>query len=72
MSDFCILNLPFGLVFVFGWIEERLPFLNLIQFNLYITKACQDIPSQYISKGVEMNTINSRVERSTGIFKVKV
>lgn len=35
-----------------------------------MTKACQDIPSQYIKAGTPKNKINSLIDKSTGSFKV--
>lgn len=38
----------------------------------YITSACQDIPSQYINIDIDIKTVNSRTDKSVGIFFVKV
>ena len=51
-------------------------FINLGVINdiiiVYITSACQDIPSQYINNDIDIKTVNSRTDKSVGIFFVKV
>lgn len=39
---------------------------------IYKINACQDWPSQYIKRGIPVNNINSRVDKSTGITLISL